>query len=90
MSGVFLFMTHISAIMGVATAKGPAFPMMQHTPMNMVIAVSSAALGFFYAAALNYRHSRILLYCLYSFCGRGAAWYVHNVCSCVVFRVLKV
>ena len=43
-----------------------------------------------YAAALHYRHSRILLSCLYSFCGRGAAWYVHNVCSCVDFRVLKV
>ena len=43
MSGVFLFMTHIGAITAVATAEGPASPMMQHAPMNTVIAVSSVA-----------------------------------------------
>ena len=52
-SGVFLFMIQISAIMGAATAEGPAFPMMQHIPMNMVIAVSSAALGSCYMQLLS-------------------------------------
>ncbi len=40
-------MTHIGAISAVATAEGPASPMMQHAPMNTVIAVAWAALGFF-------------------------------------------
>jgi len=33
-------MTHIGAISAVATAEGPASPMMQHAPMNTVIAVA--------------------------------------------------
>lgn len=53
MSGVFLFMTHIGAISAVATAEGPASPIMQHGPMNTVIAVASAALGSFYMQLLS-------------------------------------
>ena len=46
-------MTYIDAISAVATAEGPASPMMQHAPMNTMIAVASAALGCFYMQLLS-------------------------------------
>jgi ABC-type polysaccharide/polyol phosphate export permease len=48
MSGIFLFMCHTKAVSAVAGADGPNSPMMQHAPMNTVIAITSAALGSLY------------------------------------------
>lgn len=53
MSGIFLFMTHIKAMSAVAGAEGPASPMMQHAPMNTVIAITSAALASLYLQVLS-------------------------------------
>lgn len=52
MSGVFLFMTHTKVVGAVSSAEGPASPMMQHAPMNTVIAIASAALGALYIQVL--------------------------------------
>jgi ABC-type polysaccharide/polyol phosphate export permease len=48
MTGIFLFMTHTKAVSAVVGAEGPASPMMNHAPMNTVVAISAAALGALY------------------------------------------
>lgn len=48
MSGIFLFLTHTKTVGAVAGAEGPASPMMQHAPMNTMVAILSAALGSLY------------------------------------------
>lgn len=53
MSGVFLFMTHNKALGSVLSAEGPSSPMMQHTPMNTVISITSAALSSLYLQVLT-------------------------------------
>ncbi|WP_300032908.1 ABC transporter permease [uncultured Roseobacter sp.] len=53
MSGVFLFMTHTKAMGAVVASEGPASPMMQHAPMNTIIAIASAALGSLYIQVLS-------------------------------------
>ena len=39
MSGILLFMTHTKGIGAVLKVEGPASPMMQHAPMNTLIAI---------------------------------------------------
>jgi len=53
MSGIFLFLTHTKAVGAVAGAEGPASPMMQHAPMNTMIAIGAAALGSLYIQVLT-------------------------------------
>jgi len=65
MSGIFLFMTHTKALNAVFSAEGPTSPMMQHAPMNAVIAITSAALSSLYTQTLS---MLALLFCYYVFC----------------------
>lgn len=53
MSGVFIFMTHTKSMAAVVASEGPASPMMQHAPMNTIIAIASAALGSLYIQVLS-------------------------------------
>ncbi len=53
MSGIFLYLTHVKALGAVAGSEGPASPMMQHAPMNTIIAISSAAVGSLYIQVLS-------------------------------------
>ncbi len=53
MSGVFLFLTHTKAVGAVSGAEGPSSPMMQHAPMNTIVAILSAALGSLYLQSLS-------------------------------------
>lgn len=53
MSGIFLFMTHAKTVGAVAGAEGPSSPMMQHAPMNTMVAILSAALGSLYVQTLS-------------------------------------
>jgi ABC-type polysaccharide/polyol phosphate export permease len=48
MSGVFMFMTHTSALGAVVKADGPTSAMMMHAPMNTIVSISSSALGALY------------------------------------------
>lgn len=48
MTGVFLFLTHTKAVSAVSRAEGPSSPMMQHAPMNTIVAILSAAIGSLY------------------------------------------
>ena len=53
MSGIFLFITHTKAVSAVASAEGPSSPMMQHAPMNTMIAILSAAIGSLYIQVMS-------------------------------------
>lgn len=53
MSGIFLFLTHTKTVGAVAGAEGPASPMMQHAPMNTMVAILSAALGSLYIQTVS-------------------------------------
>lgn len=53
MSGIFVFMAHIKAVGAVMGSEGPTSPMMQHRPMNQVVAVCAAALGALYIQAVS-------------------------------------
>ena len=53
MSGIFLYLTHVKALGAVAGSEGPASPMMQHAPMNTIIAIASAAVGALYIQVLS-------------------------------------
>ncbi len=53
MSGIFLFMTHTKAMKAVYGAEGPTSGMMQHGPMNTMIAITSAALSSLYIQMLS-------------------------------------
>ena len=53
MSGIFLFMCHTKAVSAVVGSEGPNSAMMQHAPMNTIIAIASAALGSLYVQTLS-------------------------------------
>ncbi|MFC3613510.1 ABC transporter permease [Lutimaribacter marinistellae] len=53
LSGIFLYMCHIKAVNAVMGAEGPNSPMMQHAPMNTIVAIVSAAVGSLYTQLLT-------------------------------------
>ena len=53
MSGVFLFMIHTKTMAAVARAEGPASAMMQHAPLNPIVALTAAALSALYLQLLS-------------------------------------
>lgn len=53
MSGVFNFATHSKALSAVSRSDGPTSAMMKHSPMNTIVAISSAALGSLYLQTLS-------------------------------------
>ncbi|MEM9755924.1 MAG: ABC transporter permease, partial [Pseudomonadota bacterium] len=48
LSGIFLYLTHIKALTGVMSAESSTSPMMQHAPMNTLVAILSSALSVLY------------------------------------------
>lgn len=53
MTGIFLYMTHIKTMSAVTGAEGPASPMMQHAPMNTIVAILSGMLSALYIQILS-------------------------------------
>lgn len=53
MSGVFNFATHAKTLSAVSKSDGPTSAMMKHSPMNTIVAISSAALGSLYLQTLS-------------------------------------
>ena len=66
MSGIFLFMTHTKALSAVVGAEGPTSPMMQHAPMNTVVAITSAALASLYIQVLSVAVMLTLYYTIWT------------------------
>ena len=53
LTGIFLYLTHIKALGAVLGAEGPASAMMQHAPMNTLVAIVSSALAALYIQTLS-------------------------------------
>ena len=53
LTGIFLYLTHIKALGAVVGAEGPASAMMQHAPMNTLVAIASSALAALYIQTLS-------------------------------------
>jgi ABC-type polysaccharide/polyol phosphate export permease len=53
MSGIFLYMTHVKTLGAVAGSEGPSSAMMQHAPMNTIIAIAASAIGALYIQVLS-------------------------------------
>ena len=53
MTGIFLFMTHTKAMGAVLKAEGPASAMMQHAPMNTIVAIGGSTLASLYIQVLS-------------------------------------
>ena len=53
MSGIFLFMTHTKTLGAVVGSEGPASPIMQHAPMNTIVAIAAASLSALYIQILS-------------------------------------
>lgn len=53
MTGIFLFMSHVKAMMAVVQSEGPTSPMMKHRPMNTYVAIGAAALSTLYIQVLS-------------------------------------
>lgn len=53
LSGIFLYMTNIRTLGAVMGAEGPSSPMMQHAPMNTIVAIGAAAFGALYIQVLT-------------------------------------
>ena len=58
-SGIAMFMTHNTAVQAVAGAEGPTSGMMQHAPINTMIAVCSAALQSLYQQTMEQRDTGV-------------------------------
>jgi len=52
LSGIFMYLTHIKALAAVTSAEGAASPLMQHAPMNTLVAILSSALQVLYQQTL--------------------------------------
>jgi len=53
LSGISIFMAHVKTATAVAASEGPSSPMMQHAPMNTLVAIFSAALSALYTQILS-------------------------------------
>jgi len=53
MSGIFLFLTHTKAMSAVMGAEGPTSAMMNHAPMNTIVALCAGAFSSLYTQLLS-------------------------------------
>lgn len=48
LSGIYLYLTHIKTLAAIMSSEGASSPMMQHAPMNTLVAILSSALQVLY------------------------------------------
>ena len=53
LTGIFAYLTHVKALQQVMGAEGSASPIMQHAPMNTLVAILSSALGALYTQTVS-------------------------------------
>ena len=53
MSGIFLFLTHTKAMSAVMETEGPTSAMMNHAPMNTIVALCAGAFSSLYTQLLS-------------------------------------
>jgi ABC-type polysaccharide/polyol phosphate export permease len=53
LTGIFLYLVHIQALQAVMRSEGPTSPMMQHAPMNTLVAILSSAFSALYVKTVS-------------------------------------
>jgi ABC-type polysaccharide/polyol phosphate export permease len=53
LTGIFLYLVHIQALQQVMRAENSTSPMMQHAPMNTLVAILSSALSILYIKTIS-------------------------------------
>ena len=53
LSGIFLYLVHIQALTSVMNSENSTSPMMQHAPMNTLVAILSSALSILYVKTIS-------------------------------------
>ena len=82
MSGIFLFMTHTKAMKAVVSSEGPASAMMQHSPMNTAIAITSAALSSLYIQVFS------VIIILFGYYALSTPFVIYNPVACLGILLL--
>jgi ABC-type polysaccharide/polyol phosphate export permease len=52
-SGIFAYLTHIQAVRGIMSAESSTSAMMQHAPMNTLVAILSSSLSVLYTKTIS-------------------------------------
>jgi ABC-type polysaccharide/polyol phosphate export permease len=66
LTGIFAYLTHIQAVREVMSAEGPTSAMMQHAPMNTLVAILSAALSSLYTQTMSLLVLLMILHTLFN------------------------
>jgi len=66
MSGIFAYLTHIKAVQQVMGSEGPASTMMQHAPMNTLVAIFSSALSSLYTQTVSLLVLLLILHTMFN------------------------
>ncbi|MFW5654799.1 MAG: ABC transporter permease [Roseicyclus sp.] len=53
LSGIFLYLVHVQALQRVMAAESSTSPMMQHAPMNTLVAILSSAISILYIKTVS-------------------------------------
>jgi ABC-type polysaccharide/polyol phosphate export permease len=53
LTGIFLYLTHITAFRGIVGSEGPTSAMMLHAPMNTIVAILASALSSLYTQFIS-------------------------------------
>jgi ABC-type polysaccharide/polyol phosphate export permease len=53
LTGIYLYLVHIQALQEVMKSEGPTSPMMQHAPMNTLVAILSSAFSVLYVKTVS-------------------------------------
>lgn len=94
LTGIFLYLTHIKALSSILGAEGPASAMMQHAPMNTLVAIASSALASLYIQTLSLLVILFGLHTIYSpiemydWAGVGMMYLVSWASGCSIGLVL--
>ncbi|WP_340298093.1 MULTISPECIES: hypothetical protein [unclassified Roseobacter] len=52
LSGIYLYLCHIRAVAAVSATKGDTSSLMQHGPMNPIVAIASSLISAFYVQTI--------------------------------------
>ena len=66
LSGIYLYLCHIRAVAAVSAAEGGTSSLMQHGPMNPIVAIASSLISAFYVQTISLL---VILFALHTFSG---------------------
>jgi ABC-type polysaccharide/polyol phosphate export permease len=66
LTGIYAYLTHITALREVMNAEGPTSAMMQHAPMNTLVSILSAALSALYTKTIGLLVLLLILHTMFT------------------------